>query len=630
MELGKSNPDSDKEADVKIEMLLICAAMTALCVPVAAEEDDRPEAPWFANISKEAGLSGVPSKDCILADLNGDGFYDLCLDRERFFLSAGGKSFKATEKTGIGYPEVRIVPMTPDGKPDDAKAQTRRFVPHYVYFADLDNDGDVDAVSGVHSDWEFFDEQEGAFRYVKDCDHGMRSAVWLNDGKGAFKKAAASEFSGPDAWGPASSLAIVDFDNDGRLDLYEGREYRKYGVLYGCGVDRLWKGDGKGGFADVTKKSGMWLDAEPGTPRSARPSYGVTHADWNNDGLQDLLEMAYGRQWNLLWKNKGKGEFEEVGQATGFAGDAINHGKYPPGVGRPPEQPFRSNGNTFDCAVGDYDNDGDLDMFLGEIAHAWAGESSDPPCMLINQGKEGGWAFKRVPVFEFLPRREFRDSQNFQYADLHVAWIDADLDGRLDLLIGSGDYPDGQFLRLYRQKEDKAFEEVTEAAGFEWEGCGDLSIGDIDRDGDPDILAGRSFFRLSQEHRDKHMGGIKTNDIGVFRNDIGNRSGNRWIVVRLSGKGAGSANRAGIGARIAVTAGGVTQIREIRGGAGLGNHQDPPEACFGLAKAQEVERLTVRWPDSKTTEQVFTKIPVDRFVTVKQGDQKPAIEEARK
>ena len=177
------------------------------------------------------------------------------------------------------------------------------------------------------------------------------------------------------------------------------------------------------------------------------------------------------------------------------------------------------------------------------------------------------------------------------YGDLRAAWLDADLDGRLDLLIGSGDYPDGQYLRLYRQKEDGAFAEATEMAGFDWEGCGSLSVGDYDRDGDPDILAGRSFMRLDQAHRDKYMGGITVNEAALFRNDVGNASGNHWLTVRLVGKEA--ANRSGIGARISVTAGGVTQIREIRCGSGLGNHQDPPEACFGLGKATKVEKLTV-------------------------------------
>jgi hypothetical protein len=95
--------------------------------------------------------------------------------------------------------------------------------------------------------------------------------------------------------------------------------------------------------------------------------------------------------------------------------------------------------------------------------------------------------------------------------------------------------------------------------------------------------------------------------------------------VRLVGKGAGGANRSGVGARVAVTAGGVTQIREIRSGSGLGNHQDPPEACFGLGPATLVDRLVVRWPDAKSTEQVLTKVPADRFVVVTQGKAAPQL-----
>ncbi|MCU0722511.1 MAG: VCBS repeat-containing protein, partial [Planctomycetes bacterium] len=554
-------------------------ALCLLAAAAAAEEPAAP-APWFHDLAGEAGLKGVPAKDVVLADLDGDGYLDLCLDRERFWHSEGGKGFREWPEAALPFPEVRVVPMTKDGKPDEAKAKTQRHVPAYLYFGDVDNDGDMDAVAGVHSNWEFFDG--GAWKTVPGCDPGVRSSVWLNDGRGRFARGPDSGYTAEDAWGPAGSMAFVDADDDGRLDFYEGREYRQYGVLYGCGVDRLWKGDGKGRFADVTRAAGMWLEAEPGGPRSARPTYGVTHADVDGDGRQDLLELAYGRQWNLLWRNKGDGTFEEIGRATNFAGDGITHGKYPPGVGRPAEAPFRSNGNTFDCAVGDFDNDGDLDLFLGEIAHAWAGESSDPPSLLVNESRSKPWSFRRLPVAVFLPAREFRDPANFQYADLHVSWLDADLDGRLDLLVGSGDYPDGQFLRLYRQCEDRSFEDVTEQAGFRWEGCGGLSVGDFDRDGDPDVLAGRSFFRLSQEHRDRFMDGILVNAPGVFRNDVGNRSGNHWLVVRLEGKGAGHANRSGIGARITVTAGGVTRIREIRGGAGVGNHQDPPEACFGL------------------------------------------------
>ena len=421
------------------------------------------------------------------------------------------------------------------------------------------------------------------------------------------------------------ALAVVDVDLDGRLDLFEGREYRQYGVLHGCGVDRLWRGDGKGGFEDVTAAAGLMTVPAPGGERSSRPTYGVTHADVDGDGWPDLLALSYGRQWNRLWLAQGDGTYRDVGLASGFAGDAITHGRYPQGVGRPPEPPFRSNGNTFDCAVGDVDGDLDLDLFLGEIQHAWAGEASDPSSLLLNEGNR----FTRRPVQEFLPPRVFRDARNFNYGDLHAAFLDVDNDGRLDLLIGSGDYPDGQFLRLYRQADDGGFEEVTAAAGFDWEGCGGLSLGDYDRDGDVDILAGRSFMRLDQAHRDRYMGGITVNAVGLFRNDVANRSGNHWLSVRLVGKGKGGANRAGIGARVLVTAGGRTQVREIRCGSGLANHQDALEACFGLGQATRVERLEVRWPDRKHGVQVVQDLPVDRFVTVTQGRRKPALEPAR-
>jgi hypothetical protein len=67
-----------------------------------------------------------------------------------------------------------------------------------------------------------------------------------------------------------------------------------------------------------------------------------------------------------------------------------------------------------------------------------------------------------------------------------------------------------------------------------------------------------------------------------------------------------------------VTAGGVTQIREIRSGAGLANHQDPPEACFGLGKADRIERVVVRWPDRKLREQVLRDVSADQFLVIKQ------------
>ncbi len=600
-------------------VLLPLLLVGALAVPGGAEE----EAPHFTNVAQALGLEGVRAKDVIFTDLDGDGYHDLCLDRQRLFLGVQGKRFEPHEDSGLEFPVVRFVPLTKDGQPDEAKAKERPYVPQYLYFADVDSDGDEDALWGVKSHWEF--ASPSGWKGVEEADHGLRSRVYLNDGKGRFVRAKGSGYTAQDAFGPVMALAIVDVDLDGRLDLFEGREYRQYGALQGCGVDRLWRGDGHGGFEDVTEQAGLMTVPQPGGERSSRPTYGVTHADVDGDGWPDLLALSYGRQWNRLWLSQGDGTYRDVGLPSGFAGDAITHGRYPDRARRPPERPFRSNGNTFDCAVGDVDGDLDLDLFLGEIQHAWAGEASDPSSLLVNEGTR----FTRRPVQDCLPPRTFRDPRNFNYGDLHTAFLDVDNDGRLDLLIGSGDYPDGQFLRLYRQQDDGAFEEITEAAGLDWEGCGGLSIGDFDRDGDVDILAGRSFMRLNQAHRDRYMGGITANEVGLFRNDLANRTGHHWLNVRLVGRGRGGANRSGIGARVLVTAGGVTQLREIRCGSGLSNHQDPAEACFGLGTAARVERLEIRWPDRQHTVQVLEDLPADRFVTVRQGKRKPRLEKAR-
>ncbi len=544
------------------------------------------------------GLAGARAKDAIFTDLDGDGYWDLCLDRQRLYRSRKGARFEALETHGIEFPTVRYVPLTGEGTPDEAKAKERPLVPHYLYFADVDNDGDQDALWGVHSHWEH--PAGGAWKTVEAADHGLRSRVYLNDGKAHFRRAPDSGYTADDAFGPAMALAIVDVDRDGCLDLFEGREYRVYGVAPQLRRRPPVAGRREGRLRGRhRRRRASSPSPEPARADSSRPTYGVTHADVNGDGSPDLLALSYGRQWNRLWMGRKDGTFRDVGMETGFAGDAITHGRYPDWVGRPPEPPFRANGNTFDCAVGDLDGDLDLDFFLGEIQHAWAGEASDPPSLLDNRGRDEDWSLRRVPCQEGLPPRDFREPnpRGRNWADLHVAFLDFDNDTRLDLLVGSGDYPDGQFLRLYRQRQDGTFEDATADAGFDWEGCGDLSIGDFDRDGDVDMSAGRSFMRLNQAHRDRFMGGMKVNEVGLFENR--HRQPHGEPLAERPPRGQGARPRQPLrnrGSRATLRPAALRSYARSDPGPGLSNHQDPPEACFGLGTAKRVEKIEVRWP----------------------------------
>ena len=90
----------------------------------------------------------------------------------------------------------------------------------------------------------------------------------------------------------------------------------------------------------------------------------------------------------------------DIAPQAGLDGDDVRHGRYPgwlkerakedPRFDRDDEKPFRANGNTFDGAVGDIDGDGDFDLFLSEITHGWAGDSSDRSRLLLNRVVETG------------------------------------------------------------------------------------------------------------------------------------------------------------------------------------------------------------------------------------------------
>ncbi|RMG13942.1 MAG: CRTAC1 family protein [Planctomycetota bacterium] len=567
----------------------VAATLLAAGTPARAQEDAPSPGPWFVEVGRARGLPDGFHNRNLFCDLDGDRWPDAVLDNRWVLWNrpapGGGRRFV------LASPALGLVP---EGAPR----------PDLLLFADLDDDGDRDAFVGYAGD-------PGNPKWV---DHGRRSHVALLD-DGRYRPLASPELAQVET---LVAGAFVDVDRDGRLDLVRGSHYVSGGLDYEAYPLRLDRGLGDGRFRDATAAAGLALRREPGALDSRRPVYGVSVCDWNNDGWPDLLVCAYGRQRNLLFANRGDGTFVDVGVATGFAGDADRSGVYPPatkeffrrrfGQARPDEPPFRANGNTFDAPAADFDNDGDLDVFLGEITHAWAGPSSDRSQLLVNQGP---------PDFRFV-RREVTPRvhrvPNWNQGDLYAGWLDADNDGWLDLLLASGEYPDDQRLRLYRQDPPGTFREVTALAGLDWEMCTQLSLADYDRDGDVDVLVGTSNNRLPPERRQGRV--LRT---ALFENRVGQR--NHWLNVRLEGLGAarGGANRDALGARVVVVAGGLRQLREVVGARGHAGHNDALEAAFGLGRCARVDRLEVHWPGPTKRVSVFRDVEADRFLLVREG-----------
>jgi hypothetical protein len=577
----------------------------ALALLAAALALSPGQAAWptaFVEVARELGLAELLSHRHVFVDLDGDGRLDIAAAGQRSFLNrakAGGRRcFIEAEPGSLANP-------CGDGKAADL-----------LLFADIDNDGDADAYAA-----RFQEPERGDSAIVGS------NTIHLNNGRGQFRrlKDPSTEGSGLETFrDPIIAGTFIDADGDGILDLFTGASYVVYGKSLDASESRLFQGLGEGRFKEVTKEAGLSLEAPAGGPRSRRPCYGVAHGDWDGDGRSDLFVLSYGRQWNRLWRNEsapGSFRFVEQGAASGFDGDEDRSGTYPAWLKerwrerfkeeREDEPPFRSNGNTFDCALADYDNDGDLDAFLAEITHGWAGPSSDRSSLLENLGAGSAFKFRRHP--EALPRE--RLGENWNQGDLHAGWLDYDNDGWLDLMLASSDYPDGQFLRLWRQVPGEGFHEVTLEAGLCWEGATQLSFGDYDDDGDIDVLVGKSFNRLPAELRV----GLRER-VGLFENRLGSQR--PFVKIRLQGR---SSNRDGIGARVTVTAGGLRQSREVTSARGHAGHSDSRELHFGLGAARRIEKIEVRWPGQAEL-QTFENLPTRHRLWITEGEPKPIYE----
>lgn len=551
----------------------------------------------YVERTAEWGLSAVHGGRYTTADLDGDGYPDLVATEifanARDDLGAdlryhyvmmnrddgqGGRTFvDETEASGLVHNR--------EGSFGTSHTQ-------YV-FGDLDNDGDLDAVAGRAYD-------AGVDDATGDC-----TEAYLNDGQGHFTlTATASDICIPTGY-PTAGLSLTDADGDGVLDLWVTGWYLEYGYQEAAQA-HLYRGQGDGRFTDVTDDAGLKLrsgrtDDYAGTD-DRRPAFGATACDLDGDLFPELLSTNYGRAWNHQWMNQGDGTFVEAGQTSGFAADdnldysdnwfyacwcdaygpcdpeptvtcpAADYASYwAPGVD---DQAWRLGGNSFTTVCADMDNDGDNDLYTAEICHDWAGESSDPSQLLLN---DGAGSFTRVPNEDVgLARRRPRSGWN--EGDIYAAPFDLDNDGWKDLLLVSTDYPDTQ-LWTFRQVAPGQFEELSSETGLDQAWPGGVAIADFDRDGDLDVVTGSSTARSGTpwDGRWAHL----------YENTL---PASNWVQV------AGLP----VGSRVEVQVGELTQVQEVSGGYGTYGIQNDVVLHFGLGEACMIDRITASTPDGRT------------------------------
>lgn len=596
-------------------------------------------APAFSNATSTSLLDAIAAEGGRISsvDFDGDGDTDLILRRIN---APAGDDF-----SDGGRRTVWLLENRGDGTFEDATrtsgfvtrrdgAQDRGRPVEVAAFADIDNDGDLDAITVTLEADPNNLSPEGA-------------EVVLNTGNGTFALAPLEDHDLRLPDGEVSNrggVIFTDVDRDGFIDVF---------ITHASGADgpeqdHLFLGDGEGGFIDATEQFGLitkpWISiTDLNNAQAHTNSWGGNACDLNNDGWPDLLSASYGRAPNHLWQSGASLQgrtFANRSIASGYAFDdrsdwsdnesARCHCKINPGdpecEGVPEPNircqqqtdafrwrhdfdrfPFRLGGNSGTTVCADINNDGHLDLLTSEIVHWDVGSSSDPSEILYNTG-DSNITFTR-PGNETTGLIKERSSQTWDDGDITSAVFDFDNDGRLDIYVGSTDYP-GTRGWLYHQKEDGTFERVPFDVGIDHESSHGIAIADFDNDGDLDLVAGHSRNRCSSGDHCYERAHAR-----YFENLVGNQ--NHWLQLDL--EGVAGTNRAAIGARVEVRAGDLLQVHEIDGGHGHYGIQHDLRAHFGLGDACEAE-VTIYWPDADRTSQTFT-VSADTRYRVIQGEE---------
>jgi enediyne biosynthesis protein E4 len=398
-------------------------------------------------------------------------------------------------------------------------------------------------------------------------EHAAR--LWSNDGQAHFTLVAANHEFAPTAIGfprrNSYSASFADVDRDGDLDLALGH----------------WDAPGRGGGGHLwLQQSGAWTSAESWFAASP---WGVTDfsftpsfADFNSDGWPDLAMTSDFGTTRWYRNQAGSGMLDQTSAVI-------------------------SDENGMGSAIADYDNDGDLDWFVSAVW--WPGGP-----MRGGTGTTGNRLYRNTGSdFE-----DATDSAGVRagYWGWGSCFADFNHDGWLDLFHVNGwpapQQPGAEFYsvdpaRLFVGNGDGTFTERSAALGIADTGQGRAVVcADIDNDGDIDVL--------TQNTGDNALSPGMTR---LWRNEEGNVR--PWLRIRLRQPGS---NRDAIGARVRITAAGITQMRELAAGNNYLS-SNPIEAHFGFGLATGTSMIEVRWPDGM--EERFAAPPLRQRILLIRG-----------
>lgn len=499
--------------------------------------------PVFTDQAKLVGLDEQSEFGALWSDVDNDGFLDLMTGHGLYRNNGQGKFTKTQTDSSLRAPGA---------------------------FGDFNNDGcsDFYAVKiGRGGSADSKGEPDLLFR--GNCD-GSFTDITKESG-------ITDDFHG-------NSAAWADFDSDGLLDLYvanlgafPGLDFDTSNPTYRYEPNILYRNNGDSTFSNVTAQAGVegllncsvYKNDPHGLALKVKVSFQPVWFDYNNDRKPDLFVVS-DTFMSPLYKNNGDGTFTQVTSQAGLCG------------------PGRD--SNMGAAVGDYNNDGYLDVFVND------------------NGDDYLWQNNKDGTFTNIAKDAGVNEPGYGWG---TEALDFDNDGFLDLLVinGNNRIPAKSYFipnlkhndlnELFKNGRDGTFEPVGSKSGLRGNDVNfSVGVADYNNDGFPD------FFIPTRGER-------HPSSRSSFYVNRGNP--NNWLTVQLVGT---FSNRDAVGTRLVLKSSGQEQIREIISGSSYVS-QSTPWPTFGLGPSKNVGSLEILWPSGLT--QTFKNIPANRKIIIMEG-----------